>query len=388
MKTVSFVIPVYNPPEDRFRALLDSVLAQDGVGIEVVAVNDGSTNNALGILREYEAAHPGKMVVIDQKNAGEGPSRNEGFRRATGDYVWFVDADDLVRPGAAAFLVDAIEKADAEQIFFQMVSCSPDETKPFPEQWTGVPYKTTALAEIARHRFSPCCGLSRRSFLERVGVRYSNAKTGEDAAESLRWELEARSLARVDEICYKYYILPNSISHAMPSAKHFVLGWQVMDLFNALRERHPDYARWLDLWNYTRARGHLALARKFLAETDRHSPEEMEAVRAARDEYQRRFDALDADNPLIALYDIGRRLGRDNVRYRISEIEADAKALRDENAELEGEIKALCAKAESLCEERATIARETTAMKHSLSWRFTAPLRAVAGLFAGTRKRG
>ena len=363
MKTVSFVIPVYNPPEDRFRALLESVLSQEGVGLEVVAVNDGSTNNAREILREYEAAHPGVLKVVDQKNAGEGPSRNEGFRHATGDYVWFVDADDLVRPGAAAFLVDAIERTDAEQILFDTVASMPLEDKPFPEEWTGTVRKTTALAEIARHRFSAWCRLSRRSFLERVGVRYCNAKTGCDAAEDMRFELEARSLARVDEVCYKYFILPDSVSHKTPGAAHFSLGWQVMDLFNALRAAHPDYSQWLDCWNYVRARGHLKLASKYLDEPGCHSPEEMETVRKARDEYQRRFEQLDADNPLVILYDFARAVGRSDMRPRLLAAERKVKALG-------GEVKALRS-------ENANLARELTAVKESLSWRLTAPLRAA-----------
>ena len=383
MKTVSFVIPVFNPPEERFRALLDSVLAQEGVGVEVVAVNDGSTNNALEILREYEAANPGVLKVVDRKMAGEGPSRNEGFRHATGDYVWFVDADDLVRPGAAAYLVDAIEKTEADQILFGAVTCSPLDDKPFPQNWTGIFHPTTALAEVARHRIVAWHRMSRRSFLDRVGVRFCDARTGEDGPETCRWALEARSLVEVDDPCYKYIMSPGSASQGSADVRYFTKGWQIMDLYACLQERFPECAPWIELWNYTRARGHLVLADKYLAKTDARSPEELEAVRRARDEYQRRFDALDADNPLIHLYDFGRSLGREEVRYRISEVEAGAKALRDENAELVGAIASLRAKAALLRAEQAKIARGTAVLKSSLSWRITAPLRAVLGLFAG-----
>lgn len=392
MKTVSFVIPVYNPPEERLRALLESVLSQEGVGLEVVAVNDGSTNNAPAILREFEAANPGKMIVVDRRNAGEGPSRNEGFRHATGDYVWFVDADDLVRPGAAAYLADALERTGADQILFGTAESTFLEKNPFPEEWTGVVRKTTALAEIAGHCFSAWRRLSRRSFLERVGVRYCNAKTGCDAAESLRWDLEARSLVRVDDVCYKYFIRPDSVSHVTPGATHFSLGWQVMDLFAALRAEHPDYSQWLDLWNYVRARGHLSLAERYLAETDLHSPDELDAVRSARAEYRRRFDALDAGNPLVILYDFARAVGRSDLRGRLLKAQAEAKqekknaaaakrkAETAERRAAAGERKAAAASAKA-----AAAARRVAAMERSLSWRLTAPLRAVLRPFAGGR---
>lgn len=363
MKTVSFVIPVYNPPEERFRALLDSVLSQQGVGIEVVAVNDGSTNNALAILREYEAANPGKMIVVDQKNAGEGPSRNEGFRHATGDYVWFVDADDLVRPGAAAYLVEAMDKADADQILFDTVTCTPLDDKPFPADWTGIFHKTNALAEVARHRIGPPFRLSRKSFLDRVGVRYCDAKTGADGPESLRWLFEARSLLKVDDPCYKYVMAPGSSSQSPADTRFFSKGWQVMDRYSDLKARFPDYAQWIDLWNFTRARGHLSLADRYLSEKDAHSSDDMEIVRQARDEYKRRFDDLDGSNPLVALYDFARAVGRRDLRTRLLLAERDAKALRAKNQKL---------------------ALEKALLKKSLSWRLTAPLRAFLKPFVRT----
>ena len=363
MKTVSFVIPVYNPPEKRFRALLESVLSQKGVGLEVVAVNDGSTNNALAILREYEAANPGVLKVVDQKNAGEGPSRNEGFRHATGDYVWFVDADDLVRPGAAAYLVDAIDGTDADQILFDSVTCTPLNDKTFPGEWTGKVRKTTALAEVARHRIGPPFRLSRKSFLDRIGVRYCDAKTGADGPESLRWLFEAHSLLKVDDPCYKYIMAPGSSSQAPADVRFFTKGWQIMDAYDSLRERFPDYAPWIDLWNYTRARGHISLANKYLAEKGKHSPEEFEAVRRARDEYQRRFDALDAANPLVALYDFARAVGHRDLRSRLLVAERDAKLLR--------KIK----KSALAWKEAAT----------AVFRRLAAPFRSIPRLFAGRR---
>ena len=385
MKTVSFVIPVYNPPEERFRALLESVLSQEGVAVEVVAVNDGSTNNSLEILREFEVANPGKMIVVDQKNAGEGPSRNEGFRHATGDYVWFVDCDALVRPGAAAYLVDAIDRTDADQIMFNAVTCTPLDDKPFPEEWTGVVQPTTALAEIARHRIGAWYRMSRRSFLARVGVRYCNAKTGADGPESLRWALEAHSLVQVEDPCYKYIMAPGSSSQAPADVRLFTTGWQIMDIYGDLRERFPRYATWIDLWNFTRARGHLAMAESYLSELDIHSPNDIETVRRARDEYLRRFDTLDSGNPLIALYDFARAVGRRDLRPRLLETVKKAASLRGEVAQLKRERAQLKREGAQLKREADRLKGEVESLRKSLSWRITAPLRAILRPFVRGR---
>ena len=92
-QTVSFVIPVYNA-EATIRRCLDSILCQDG-SVEVVAVNDGSTDSSLEILREYETSHR-NVVVVDQPNQGVSLTRNKAIGIATGDYLVFVDCDDYL----------------------------------------------------------------------------------------------------------------------------------------------------------------------------------------------------------------------------------------------------------------------------------------------------
>jgi len=381
MKTVSFVIPVYNPPEERLRALLDSVLSQEGVGIEVVAVNDGATNGAPAILREFEAANPGKMIVVDRRNAGEGPSRNEGFRHATGDYVWFVDADDLVRPGAAAYLADAIERSGADMVLFPVVMCLPRHDRPFPAEWTGIVRETTPLGEISRRRIGMWSKLCRRSFLERAGVRLCGAITGEDGPESYRWALEARSLAEVPDPCYKWFQNPGSVTHSTPTVRFFAKSWEVMDRYDELRTRFPEYAQWFDHWNFIRARGLLVLADRFLREAG-HSPEELAAVRDAREECRRRFERLDARNPLVALYDFSRDVGRWDLRPALFAAKTEAKRAQ---AEAGRKVAAAEKKAAAAAAKAAAAARRVAAMERSLSWRLTAPLRAVLRPFA--RKR-
>lgn len=96
---LSIIIPVYKA-EKYLRRCLDSVLAGVPVDdIEVIAVNDGSPDNSLDILREYENQYP-CVRVIDKPNGGVSSARNAGLDVATGKYVMFVDADDAVDPEA------------------------------------------------------------------------------------------------------------------------------------------------------------------------------------------------------------------------------------------------------------------------------------------------
>ena len=90
---VSVVIPVYNVSKF-LRECLDSVLIQSLKNIEVICINDGSTDNSLDILQEY-ACKDSRIVVIDQKNMGVGKTRNVGINVARGKYIVFLDPDDF-----------------------------------------------------------------------------------------------------------------------------------------------------------------------------------------------------------------------------------------------------------------------------------------------------
>lgn len=89
---VSVIIPVYNV-EPYLRQCLDSVVSQTLRNIEIICINDGSPDNSLEILREYEA-NDSRIIVISRENKGVGYSRNEGIGRATGEFVIFMDSDD------------------------------------------------------------------------------------------------------------------------------------------------------------------------------------------------------------------------------------------------------------------------------------------------------
>ena len=94
MPVVSIIIPVYNT-EKYLRRCLDSVCSQTLKDIEIICVDDGSTDGSAAILAEYAARDP-RIKVITQKNAGAGAARNVGIEVATGEYVGFVDSDDFV----------------------------------------------------------------------------------------------------------------------------------------------------------------------------------------------------------------------------------------------------------------------------------------------------
>ena len=91
---VSVVIPMYNV-KDYLPKCIESVIRQTLKDIEIICVNDGSTDNSLEIAKEFEAKDP-RVKVIDKKNSGYGNSMNIGFNAAKGEYIGIVESDDFI----------------------------------------------------------------------------------------------------------------------------------------------------------------------------------------------------------------------------------------------------------------------------------------------------
>lgn len=91
---ISVIVPVYNQ-EERIAACLESLLSQEGIDLEVICVNDGSTDRTQEVIETY-GARDARVVLINQPNAGAGVARNRGIEQATGEFVAFCDADDLI----------------------------------------------------------------------------------------------------------------------------------------------------------------------------------------------------------------------------------------------------------------------------------------------------
>ncbi|WP_042861538.1 glycosyltransferase [Dickeya sp. NCPPB 3274] len=93
---ISIIVPVFNC-EKYLDVLFPCLLQQDDISFEIIAVNDGSTDNSLAILKNF-AQQDSRIIIVDQPNQGLSAARNAGLKQAQGEYIGFVDGDDWVSP--------------------------------------------------------------------------------------------------------------------------------------------------------------------------------------------------------------------------------------------------------------------------------------------------
>src|SRR5579871_3169787 len=127
---ISVVVPVFNR-ELVLRRCVDSVLAQEFGDFELILVDDGSTDNSLQHLREYD--EPRMRVLAQGRNMGVGAARNAGAETAMGEWIVFLDSDDELVPGALRLIAE-LAAASSEAVGSLWFRCRMDDGRLCPEQ--------------------------------------------------------------------------------------------------------------------------------------------------------------------------------------------------------------------------------------------------------------
>ena len=113
---ISIIIPVYNVAEF-VRQCLDSVINQTYTELEIIIVNDGSTDDSLQICQEYQLID-NRIQIINQQNAGLSAARNTGIDASNGDFILFVDSDDWIELETCELLIEKLKQTNADVVLF------------------------------------------------------------------------------------------------------------------------------------------------------------------------------------------------------------------------------------------------------------------------------
>lgn len=152
MPKVSVVIPVYNGA-NYMREAIDSALAQTYGNMEIIVVNDGSTDD--GVTDRIARSYGDRILYISKENGGVSSALNEGIRHMTGDYVSWLSHDDVYAPEKIACQVEGLAKAEEEKAIALCAHCFIDQN-------------SRRLPKTARQRFSPGCHGWREALAEEL----------------------------------------------------------------------------------------------------------------------------------------------------------------------------------------------------------------------------
>ena len=238
----SIVIPCYNA-EKYLAATLDSALAQTMGDFEVVCVNNNSTDATPQILANYAARDP-RIKVLDQADPGEGPAREAGRAAAQGEWLYFLDADDLMLPDLLQKAIARGQNTGADLVVFKTFTYSDGIGETIPIQWSfqtdwlpsdDVAFDPHQHPQRILNSFQNWVHnkLFRRSFVDAHGLTFQHVHRTADLLFTCTALTEATRIALLPEPLHKYRIL--NANSAMATSDSFPLDFY--DAFVALRER-------------------------------------------------------------------------------------------------------------------------------------------------------
>ncbi|MBZ9570447.1 glycosyltransferase [Methanobrevibacter sp. TMH8] len=128
---ISIIIPVYNS-EKYLEKCLDSVINQTLEDIEIICINDGSTDSSFNILEKYSNMD-NRIIIIDKSHGGAGSSRNKGIQHARGEFILFVDSDDWIKNNTSELLYNSAKAKNTDIIIFKMLNFDDKNNKYFKD---------------------------------------------------------------------------------------------------------------------------------------------------------------------------------------------------------------------------------------------------------------
>lgn len=215
---VSVIIPVYDPGP-YLEKCLESVCGQTLEDLEIVCVDDRSTDTSPEVLQAWAARDPRIRVLSHTQNRGCAATRNTGMAAARGRYIHFMDSDDWIDPGYLEELVTIAERENLPLVMnSQIILEFPDDTHLRFEPGNfgeTVGFDTTGYVDypsnIGNFTYSNCCCLYRRDYLQELGVHFPEGLDYTDNYFHIATFLPQKQIYLTNENAYHYAIHNNSI---------------------------------------------------------------------------------------------------------------------------------------------------------------------------------
>ena len=204
---VSIIVPIYNV-EDYLECCLESILKQTYTNLEIVLVNDGSTDSSLNICKKYLKKDK-RIVLVDKPNGGLSDARNVGLDNATGEYVIFVDSDDFLAKDAVEKLYGAINERDVQFVTANFIFVSNDGT-PWKSPMFNSRFESCKLSidEYKKSFYLMNSGvwnkIFRKKFLDENKLKFQVGLPAEDAIFTTLAFMKAKESYYIKDIVYNY----------------------------------------------------------------------------------------------------------------------------------------------------------------------------------------
>lgn len=249
MVKISIIIPVYNS-DQHLRRCLKTICEQTFQDVEIICINDCSTDDSLLILQEY-AKNDNRIKLIDLKeNKGAAAARNIGIKNACGQYLGFVDSDDFIDQNFYKKLHDKAVKTDADVVKGDLLTYCPKTNSLKKESWIDI--NNSVKRHKANFCFSFTSAIYKTSVIKENSVEFLEGLIHfEDPYFTIKAALFYQKLEVIDDVFYYYVNNPNSSSRKKITINHIeslIAG--VVKVLDMLDEHCLDKTHYIIVFNF------------------------------------------------------------------------------------------------------------------------------------------
>lgn len=230
---ISVIIPVYNS-STYLRKCLDSVVNQTLKDIEIIVINDGSTDDSKNIIEEYSCKYK-NIIFIDQENKGIGKTRNIGIKKATGEYITFVDSDDYIKENMLEEYYKYAKKHNFDLVIGSYIKKINNKEIIFENNKFKTGNVKTTPQILYLIEYGPWAKLYKREMLINNNIYFDEKRKYEDMPFVSKALLKSKLIGQITEPYYYYIIHNNSETTTMDK--------RVFDILDILKEIKDYYKR-------------------------------------------------------------------------------------------------------------------------------------------------
>lgn len=225
---ISVIVPVYNV-ENYVEQTIDSLINQSLKNIEIICINDGSTDKSLEVLKT-KYSNINKVSIYTQNNQGLSSTRNNGVRLARGKYIYFIDSDDLLEDNALETMYNKLDTNKLDILFFDAESFFEDCDKSdmdsyyarkneYSDIYSGIDLMKS-MSENGEYRASACLQIFNREFYIENNLQFINGILHEDNAFTFNCLLNAKRASHIQQRLYKRRVRSTSITTMSVTYRH------------------------------------------------------------------------------------------------------------------------------------------------------------------------
>lgn len=375
---ISVIIPVYNA-EPFLEEALNSIINQNFRDIELVCVNDGSTDNSLDILNKFSELDS-RIKIINQENGGCGAARNRALDEAIGEYVYFFDPDDYILPNTFDRLFKNVTRNRSDLVIFKIARFN--EGEPINYSVPGFDFENVfgnidfnnftfdyhdVKEYVLNRSFAPWTKLYKKEFMDKYDdFRFPLNIAFDDTLFHIKSMLRASKISFIPEFFYHYRFNPNSINNTSSNGMDI---FRICDIVEEFLKTEGYYEEFIDefkLFKITQINNYL--------------------ISTGAEEYfnlaKKEFSQMDVDNIEIAeqlakQYNLILESNSLNEYIIKNDYLNEINALQKENERLFNKNKKLNNENKKLTKKLKLLEKFNSSILSSKSWRLTEPLRKI-----------